>query len=156
MPRCTWLKRQTAAGGAALLDAGATMQVGFDLKPAAAAEPRPVDLQILHDSLHVVACLGERNLFDPVDGVDLGIAGIAVALDPFLGAAATGIIGGKGQDVGATVVLEQPAQFGGAKCCVIDRVQASRPASGVTCISPKACAGDTTAWLKALSCLAML
>src|SRR3981189_1413946 len=59
--------RRPAAHCAALLDAGAAMQVGFDLKSAAATEPRAIDLQILHDSLHVVARLGERNLFDPVD-----------------------------------------------------------------------------------------
>jgi hypothetical protein len=39
--------------------------------------------------LHVVARLGERNLFDPVDRVDFGI--IAVALNSLLDAAAAGI-----------------------------------------------------------------
>src|SRR5256714_15525018 len=105
-----------------LFDAGAAVQVGFDLEPGPAAEPRAVHLQVLHDPLHVVARLGERNLFDPVDGVDLGIARVAVTLDPFLDAAATGIVAGEGQDVGAAVVLEQAAELGGAKHGVIDRV----------------------------------
>ena len=50
----------------------------------AAAEAGAIDLQVLHDPLHVVARLRERNALDPVDRVDLGIARIAVALDPFL------------------------------------------------------------------------
>jgi hypothetical protein len=49
-------------------------------------------LQILHDPLHVVAGLGKRNLFNPVD---LEIALIAVAIDPFFDAAAPGIVGRK-------------------------------------------------------------
>ena len=92
-----------------LLDAGAAMQVSFDLKLGPAAEPRAIDLQILHDPLHVVPRLGERDLLDPIDRVDLGIARIAVTLDPFLDAAAAGIVAAKGQDVGAAVVLEQPS-----------------------------------------------
>src|SRR6185436_18626967 len=84
-----------------LLDAGAAMQVGFDLGPGPTAAPRAIDLQVLHDPLHVIPRLGERDLFDPVDRVDLGIARIAVTLDPFLDAAAAGIVAGKGQDVGA-------------------------------------------------------
>ena len=77
------------------------MQVGLDLEPGPAGEPRGIDLQVLHDPLHVIARLGERDLFDPVDRVDLGIAQVAVTLDPFFDAAATGIVAGKGQDVGA-------------------------------------------------------
>ena len=41
----------------ALFDAAA-VQVGFDLKPCPAAEPRAIDLQVLHDPLHVVPRLG--------------------------------------------------------------------------------------------------
>ena len=78
------------------MDAGAAMQVSFDLKLGPAAEPRAIDLQILHDPLHVVPRLGERDLLDPIDRVDLGIARIAVTLDPFLDAAAAGIVAGKG------------------------------------------------------------
>src|SRR5207249_11224359 len=98
-----------------LFDAGAAMQVSFDLEPGPAAEPRAIDLQVLHDPLHVIPCLGERDLLDPIDRVDLGIARIAVTLDPFLDAAATGIVAGESQDVGAAVVLEQTAELGGAK-----------------------------------------
>jgi hypothetical protein len=71
-----------------LLQAGAAVQVGLDLQPSSAAEARPIDLQILYNPLHIVAGLGERNL---LDRVDLGIARIAVMLDPFLDAAAPGI-----------------------------------------------------------------
>ena len=63
--------------------AGAAAQIGLDLQPRAAAEAGAVDLKVLHDPLHVVARLGERDQLDPVDRVDLGIARIAVALDPF-------------------------------------------------------------------------
>jgi hypothetical protein len=41
--------------------------------------------------LHVIAGFGERNLLDPVDRVDLGVARIAVVLDPLLEAAAPGV-----------------------------------------------------------------
>ena len=61
-------------------------------------------------------------LLDPIDRIDLGIARIAVTLDPFLDAAATGIVAGEGQDVGAAVVLEQAAELGGAKRGVVDQV----------------------------------
>src|SRR6266496_958806 len=105
-----------------LFDAGAAMQVGFDLESGPAAEPRAIDLQVFHDPLHVVPRLGEGDLFDPVDRVDLGIARIAVTLDPFFDTAATGIVAGKRQDVGAAVVLEQPAELGSAKHGVVDRI----------------------------------
>ena len=75
------------------------MQVGLDLQPRSAAEAGAIDLQILHDPLHVVAGLRERDLLDPVDGIDFGIARIAVALDPFLDAAAAGIVASESQDV---------------------------------------------------------
>ena len=84
-----------------LFDAGTAVQVGLDLQPRPAAKSRAIDLQILHDPLHVIAGFGKRDQFDPVDRIDLGIARIAVTLDPFFDAAATGIVAGKGQDVGA-------------------------------------------------------
>jgi hypothetical protein len=59
------------------------VQVGLDLQPRAATESRAIDLQILHDPLHIVAGLGERKGLDPVDRVDLWVARIAVAFDPF-------------------------------------------------------------------------
>src|ERR1700736_2912850 len=70
-----------------LFDAGAAMQVGLDPQACAAAESRAIDLQVLHDPLHVIAGLGERDQLDPVNRVDLGIARIAVTLDPFFDAA---------------------------------------------------------------------
>ena len=107
--------------GRDLFDAAA-VQVGLDLQPRPAAEARAIDLQILDDPLHVVPGLGERDQFDPVDGVDLGIARVAVTLDPLFDAAAPGIVGGKGHDVGAAVILDQAAEFGRAKCRIVDRV----------------------------------
>src|SRR5207237_6615408 len=83
-----------------LFQAGAAAQIGLDLQPGSAAEAGAIDLQVLHHPLHVIAGLGERNLLDPIDRVDLRIARIAVALDPFLEAAAPGIVGGEGPDVG--------------------------------------------------------
>ena len=43
-----------------------------------AAEPHAIGSQVLHYALKVVARLGKRNPFDPVDRVDLGVARIAV------------------------------------------------------------------------------
>src|SRR6267143_6514244 len=105
-----------------LFDAGAAMQIGPDLQPGSAAEARAIDLQILHDPLHVIAGLGERDQFDPVDRIDLGIARIAVALDPFLDAAAAGVVGRERHDVGAAIILDQPAELRSAKGGVVDRI----------------------------------
>src|SRR3982751_3801761 len=81
-PRCAaksrWVLNATIAAAArerctdqpiersrvSLFDAGAAMQVGLDLQPGPAAKSRAINLQILHDPLHVIAGLGERNLFD--------------------------------------------------------------------------------------------
>src|SRR5262249_20322462 len=89
----------------------AAMQVGLDLQPRAAAKSGTVDLQVLHDPLHIVAGLRERNQLDPIDRIDLGIPRIAVAVDPFLQTAAAGIVGGKGHDVGAAEILEQTTEL---------------------------------------------
>ena len=72
-----------------LFHAGAAVQVGLDLQPRSAAESRAIDLQILHDPLHVIAGLGERDQLDPVDRVGLGIARIAITLDPSFDATAS-------------------------------------------------------------------
>src|ERR1700722_11639287 len=88
-----------------LFDAAA-VQVGLDLQPRSAAEARAIDLQIFDDPLHVIARLGERNLLDPVDRIDSGIAWVAIAIDPLFDAAAAGIVGRKCDDVGAAVILD--------------------------------------------------
>src|SRR6266446_7501571 len=71
----------------ARLDRRGAVQVRLD-RGGAGAEARAVDLQILHDPLDVVARLGERDALDPVDGIDLGIARIAVLCHPLLDSAA--------------------------------------------------------------------
>ena len=98
------------------------MQIGFDLQPRSAPEACAIDLQILHDALYVVAGLRERNLLDPIDRVDLGVARIAVAVDPFFDAAAASIIGRKRHDVGTAIILDQPAKLGRPQGCVVDRI----------------------------------
>src|SRR6266404_433173 len=59
------------------LDRRVAMQVGFDRR-GDVGEALAVDLQVLHDTLDVVARLGERNALNPIDSVDLGIARIPV------------------------------------------------------------------------------
>src|SRR5262245_55377248 len=93
----------TRGGLNLVLHRGAPSQVGLDQEPRAAAEAHAIDLQVLHDALDVVARLRKRNAFDPVDRIDLGIARIAVLLDPFTHATATGIVAGEGHDVRAAI-----------------------------------------------------
>ena len=112
----------------ALFDAAA-MQVGFDLQPRPTAESRSVALQVFHDPLHIVARLGERDVFDPVDRVDLGIARMAVTLDPLFDAAAAGIVSGEGPEVGAAVVF-QPPELGGAARLVVEQPIDTSTAAG--------------------------
>ncbi len=77
-----------------------------------AAEPHAIGSQVLHYALKVVARLGKRNPFDPVDRVDLGVARIAVPLDPFFDLAVAGIIAGEDQEVGAVVIPLEPRSWG--------------------------------------------
>ena len=58
------------------------MQVGLHSR-GAGAEARAVDLQVLHDTLRIVARLSEWDAFDPIDRIDFGIARIAVLGYPF-------------------------------------------------------------------------
>jgi hypothetical protein len=67
------------------------MQVGFYRRGSIAKAPA-VDLQVLHDALDVVARFGKGNALNPIDGVDLGIARIAVLCHPLLNSAAARII----------------------------------------------------------------
>src|ERR1700733_2462856 len=62
---------------AGTLHVGPAVQIGFDGGDAG-AETQAVDLKILHDALHVIARLGDRNALHPVDFVDVGIARIAM------------------------------------------------------------------------------
>src|SRR5207245_2352613 len=117
-PTASW---QRIEGGWPLFyAAGTAAQVGLDLQPRAAAEAGAVNLKVLHDPLHVVARLGERDQLDPVDRVDLRVARIAVAINPLFHAAAAGVVGGKRHDVGAAIILEQAAKLGRAECGVVD------------------------------------
>ena len=87
-----------------------------------AAKALAIDQQILHHPLDIVSRFGKRNALDPVDRVDLGIARIAVGLDPVPHPAPAGVVAGKGHDVRALVFAQQRAQFGGAHLRVVDRV----------------------------------
>ena len=60
---------------------GAASQVRLD-EERVLAEPRAIDLHVLHDALDVVARLGERDALDPVDRVDGRIARVAIGLHP--------------------------------------------------------------------------
>ena len=91
-----------------LLEGGqrSAAQIGLNQEGCAAAEPRTIDLNALDDALDVIAGLGKRDAFDPVDWIDLGIAGIAITLNPFLDPAAAGIVAGECQHIGAVVAAD--------------------------------------------------
>ena len=74
-------------------------------------QPRAVKLQRFHDFHHVLPGLGEGDALDPVDGIDLRIARVAEALNPFGNASSARIIGGKRQEIGATVTVDEVAQM---------------------------------------------
>jgi hypothetical protein len=63
-------------------------------------------LEILHDTLHVVARFGERDALDPIDGINLGIARIAMLRYQFRDSATPRIVPGERHDVGATILFE--------------------------------------------------
>src|SRR5271169_5531122 len=69
------------------------MQVGLHGR-GASAEACAVDLQVLHDTLHVVARLGERDALYPIDRIDLGIAWITMLGHPFRDSATASIVTG--------------------------------------------------------------
>ncbi len=95
------------------------MQIRLDQELRAAAETDAIDLQVLQHALDVVARLGERDLLDPVDRVDLGIAWIAILGDPLLHTSAASIVAGEGEDVGTAVVGDQVAELGGAELYIV-------------------------------------
>src|SRR5262249_48602894 len=117
-----WLDSRTARPAPWSVFGAAPVQVGLDRDPRAAAEPHAIDLHVLHHALDVVACLRERNALDPVDGIDLGVARVAVFADPFAHAAAAGVVAGKAHDVGAAVILDEIAELGRAELHVVRHV----------------------------------
>src|SRR5262249_57539714 len=74
-------------------------------------ETNPVDQQVLHHALDVVARLGKRDALDPVDGVDLRDARVAVLGDPLLDAPPAGVVSHEAHHVIATVVPHEPPQL---------------------------------------------
>ena len=92
---------------ATLIPPAAALQVVVDQIGGALVQALAVDLQVLHHPLHIVARLVERDALDPVDGVDLGLARVAIGVDPLLHIAGAGIVSGKGQDIGPAPFLQQ-------------------------------------------------
>src|SRR5437867_1535847 len=92
---CRWWPRAARAALVRSIRARPASQVRLDQETRAAAEADAIDLHVFHDALHVVARLRERDALDPVDRIDLGVARVAVAADPFLDPAAAGVIGGE-------------------------------------------------------------
>src|SRR5262245_52521434 len=90
----------------------APTQIRLDQQPRAAPEANAVDLQVFEHALDVVAGLGERDAFDPIDRIDFRITWVAIFGDPFLHAATAGIVAGEGQDMGAAVVGIKVAELG--------------------------------------------
>src|ERR1700681_956588 len=82
---------------------GSAAQARLAQEALAAAEPRPIDLHVFDDALDVIAGLRKRDALDPVDRIDLGIARVAVTLDPFPDPAAAGVVAGECHDVGAVI-----------------------------------------------------
>jgi hypothetical protein len=76
----------------------------------------------LDNALDVIAGFGKRDAFDPVYRIDLGIAGIAVTLNPFLDPAAAGIVAGKCEHIRAVVVGDVVGEASSADLNVVDRV----------------------------------
>src|SRR5262245_63863212 len=87
--------RRAFAHPAELVGGAAAAHVSLDGESVVAVEAHPVDRHVLHHPLHVVAGLRERDELDPVDRVDLRVARIAIALQPFLDAAAAGVVAGE-------------------------------------------------------------
>src|SRR6202043_2555572 len=83
-PYSTFRKRATRAKPSVPLGAAANVRFDHAPGPGPAAQAYAIDLDVLEDALDVVAGFRERNALDPIDRIDLGIARIAVAFDPFL------------------------------------------------------------------------
>src|ERR1700712_3619362 len=57
-----------------LVGLAAAAQVRLDQQLGTTAETEPIDLDVLHDALHVVARFRERDALHPIDRIDIGIA----------------------------------------------------------------------------------
>src|SRR5712671_5860894 len=79
--------------GHALVCGRAAPQVGLDHQARSVPELGAVDLHVLDHALDVVARFREGDALDPIDRIDIGIARIAVSLDPLLHPAASRIVG---------------------------------------------------------------
>src|SRR5947209_7490049 len=99
----------------------AAPEIGLDGE-SRRAEAGAVDLQVLHQALDVVARLGEGDELNPIDHVDLGVARVAMGLDPVEDAAAAGIIGREGHHIGAAEAVEELAEMLGAEGGVVGGV----------------------------------
>jgi hypothetical protein len=74
-------------------------------------QPRPIDLHIGQNLLHVSSCLAERDLFNPVEGIYFRVAGISKGVNPLVHARATGIVGGECHYVGTVKLINEIAQM---------------------------------------------
>src|SRR6516165_2642024 len=100
----------------------AAMQVGLDQELRAAAETDAVDLKILQHALDVIARFGERDALDPVDRIDLRIAGIPILRNPFLYASAPGVVAGESENMRAAIVDVEIAELGRPQLHVVGLV----------------------------------
>src|ERR1700720_4961851 len=103
------------------------MQIGLDQQLRPAAEAYPVNLQVLHHPLNVVARFRERNALDPVNGIYLGSPRVPVLGDPLLHAPAPRVIADEGEDVGSAIVLDELTQLGGAQLHVVGLIAQQPP-----------------------------
>src|SRR6516225_1887763 len=98
------------------------MQVGLDQELRAAAETDAVDLEIFQHALDVIARFGERDALDPVDRIDLRIAGIPIFRNPFLYASAASVVAGESENMRAAIVGVEIAELGRPQLHVVGLV----------------------------------
>src|SRR5262249_35117548 len=94
----------------------------LDQKLRAAAETNAVDLEIFEHALDVIARFGERDALDPVDRIDLRIAGIPIFRNPFLYAPAAGAVAGESENMRAAIVDVEIAELGRPQLHVVGLV----------------------------------
>src|SRR6266567_7852085 len=98
------------------------MQVGLDQELRAAAETNAVDLEIFQHALDVIARFGERDALDPVDRIDLRIAGIPIFRNPFLYASAASVVAGESENMRAAIIDVEIAELGRPQLHVVGLV----------------------------------